>query len=87
MVSSIIHGDKKKSEWSSDWIPHGVGLLRKENLNVLPLESSDALIGMNWLENHWSKVDCYKNFLECIDGEGMPRLVRGIPKQVSIRHI
>ena len=58
------------------------GLLTKVNLNVLPLGSYDALIGMDWLEKHRAKVDCYENFLECIDEEGRERLVRGIPKQV-----
>lgn len=30
----------------------------KADLNVLPLGSYDILIGMDWLEKHWSLVDC-----------------------------
>ena len=57
------------------------------NLNVLPLRSYDALIGMNWLEKHRAKVDCYEKTLESIDEEGSSRLVRGIPKKVLVRRI
>lgn len=28
------------------------------DLNVLPLGSYDVLIGMDWLEKHWSLVNC-----------------------------
>ena len=43
------------------------GILTKVNLNVLPLGSYDALIGMDWLENHRAKVYCYKKIIKCID--------------------
>ena len=56
------------------------GPLTKSNLNVLPLGSYDALIGMDWMENHRAKADYYEKFLECIDEEGRMRLVRGNPK-------
>ena len=46
------------------------GLFRKVCLNFLPLGSNDALIGMDWLERHRVKVDCYAKFLEIIDEEG-----------------
>ena len=39
------------------------GLLTKVNLNMLPLGSYDALIGMDWLEKHRANVDCYKKVL------------------------
>ena len=48
------------------------GILTKVNLNVLPLGSYDALIGMDQLEKNRAKVDCYEKFLECIDEEGGP---------------
>ena len=35
------------------------GLLTKVDLNVLPLGSYDALIGMDWIEKHNFKLDCY----------------------------
>jgi len=56
-------------------------------LNVPPLGSYDVLIGMDWLEEHRAKLDCYKKILECINDEGRPQLVRGILKKVSIRQV
>lgn len=52
--------------------------LTKTYLNVLPLESYDALMGMDWLEYHKKKVDCYKKVLECLDENEMLIEVRGI---------
>ena len=63
------------------------GILTKVNLNVLPLGSYDALIGMQWLLKHRDKVYCYKNVFECIDEEGRSRFVKWIPKQVLVRQI
>ena len=56
------------------------GILTKENLNVLPLESYDALICMDWLEKNRAKVYFYEKVIECIDEEGRSKSVRGIPK-------
>ena len=56
------------------------GILKKVNFNFLPLGYYDALISIDWLENHRVKVDYYENILECIDEEGRPRVVKGIPK-------
>ena len=39
------------------------------HLNVLPLGSYDVLIGMDWLEQHKSKVDCFNKVIECVDGK------------------
>ena len=60
------------------------GLLTYANLNILPLGSYD-LIGMDWLEVHKVKLDCYKKTFECMDEEGNPRVVRGIPKVIYVR--
>ena len=61
------------------------GLVSYANLNVLPLGSYDILIGMDWLEVHRVKLDCYKNNFECLDEEGNSRVVKGIPKVISVR--
>ena len=61
------------------------GLVTYVDLNVLPLGSYDILIGMDWLEAHRINLDCYNKTFECIDEEGNPRVVRGIPKVISIR--
>ena len=49
------------------------------------LGSYDILIGMDWLEVHRVKLDCYNKTFECIDEEGNLRVVRGIPKLISVR--
>ena len=49
-------------------------------LNVLPLGSYDVLIGMDWLEAHREKLDCYNKTFECLDEEGNLRVVKGFPK-------
>jgi hypothetical protein len=57
------------------------------DLNIIPLGSYDYLIDMNWLENHCDVLDCYKKVFTCLDEEGNPRTVKGIPRPVSIREI
>ena len=61
------------------------GLVTYAYLNSLPLGSYDILIGMDWLEVHKVKLDCYNKTFECMDEEGNLRVVRGIPKIVSVR--
>ena len=61
------------------------GLVTYADLNVLPLGSYDILIGMDSLEVHRVKIDCYNKTFECMDEEGNLRVVRGIPKVISIR--
>ena len=57
------------------------------DLNVLSLGYYDVLIGMDWLECHRVKLDCYHKTFECMDEEGKPRMVRGIPKVIFVRKI
>ena len=57
------------------------------DMNVLPLGSYDVLIGMGWLEAHTVKLDYYHNTFEYMDKEGNSRVVRGIPKVISVRQI
>ena len=63
------------------------GLVTCVGLNVLPLGSYDVLIGMDWLEAHRVKLNCYNKTFECMDEERNPRVVRGIPKVISVRQI
>ena len=46
------------------------GLITCVDLNILPLSSYDVLIGMDWLEEHRAKLDCYNKTFECLD-EGL----------------
>ena len=52
------------------------GLSTCIDMNVLPLGSYDVLIGMDWLEAHSMKLDCYNKTFECMDGEGSPVVVK-----------
>ena len=42
---------------------------------------------MDWLEAHRAKLDCYNKAFECLDEEGNSRIVKGIPKVISVRKI
>ena len=42
---------------------------------------------LDWLEAHRLNLDCYNKTFECMDEEGNPRVVRGIPKVISMRQI
>ena len=63
------------------------GLFTYANLNIMPLASYNILIGMDWLEAHKVKLDCYNKTFECIDEEGNPRVVRGIRKVIFVRKV
>ena len=63
------------------------GFVSYADLNVLPVDSYDILIGTDWLEVHRVKLNCYNKTFECMDEEGNPRVVRGIPKVISVRQI
>eukprot|EP00253_Pinus_taeda_P015939 PITA_15939 len=48
------------------------------DLNVLPLGSYDILIGMDWLEKHWSLVDCKTKIIYYRDQQGNRKEMQGI---------
>ena len=58
------------------------GLVTCVDLNVLPLGSYDVLIGMDWLESHRVKLKYYNKTFECMEEEGKPVVVKGIPKVI-----
>ena len=61
------------------------GLSTFANINIFPLGSYDIIIGMDWLEAHRVKLDDYNKTFECMDEEGNPVVVKGIPKVISVR--
>lgn len=63
------------------------GLNTKVDLNILPLGSYDHLIGMDWLEQNHSLLDCHNKSFTCLDEEGKLRKVHGIPSAVTVREI
>eukprot|EP00253_Pinus_taeda_P028923 PITA_28923 len=57
------------------------------DLNVLPLGSYDILIGMDWLEKHWSLVDCKTKIIYYRDQQGNRKEMQGIKQPVQVRPI
>jgi hypothetical protein len=56
------------------------------DLNIMPLGSYGVLIGMDWLDAHHAVLDCHDKTFTCLD-EGKQRIVKGIPRPISIREI
>jgi hypothetical protein len=63
------------------------GLNIKAYLNIFPLGSYDYLIGMDWLEQHHTLLDCHNKEFTFLDEEGKLRKVQVIPKEVTITKI
>jgi hypothetical protein len=63
------------------------GLSTKAELNILPLVSYDCLIGMDWLDQHHALLDCRNKRFTCLDEEGNPITIQGIPRAVAVREI
>eukprot|EP00253_Pinus_taeda_P002643 PITA_02643 len=57
------------------------------DLIVIPLGSYDILIGMDWLEKHWSLVDCKTKIIYFRDHHGTRKEMQGIKRPVQIRPI
>jgi hypothetical protein len=63
------------------------GLNIKVDLNIFPLGSYDCLIGMDWLDQHHAILECHNKGFTFLDGEGNPRKIHGIPREITIREI
>jgi hypothetical protein len=63
------------------------GMCTKVDFNITPLGSYDFLIGMDWLDQHHVVLDCYNKAFSCLDEEGNLRIVKGIPRYVTIRDV
>jgi len=57
------------------------------NLNVLPLGSYDILIGMDWLEKHWSIINYKTKTMSYKDELGIKQEMQWIKRPVQIRPI
>eukprot|EP00253_Pinus_taeda_P032718 PITA_32718 len=57
------------------------------DLNILPLGSYDVLIGMDWMEKHWSLVNCKTKAIYYKDDHGEQQELQGIKHPVQIRPI
>lgn len=56
----------------------------KTNLNVLPLDSYDMLIGMDWLEQHWTLVNCKYKTTNFMSNDGNRVKLQGIIREVML---
>jgi len=54
---------------------------------VLPLGSYDVLIGMGWLEQHWTIVDCKGKTINFLSDNGNRVEIQGIKREVNLRPI
>ena len=52
------------------------------NVNVLPSRYYDILIGMDWLEQHKAKVDCFNKSLTFQNEQGITTRIQGIHKEI-----
>ena len=57
------------------------------NVNFMLLGSHHLLIGMDWLEEHQSFLNCFDKTFTCIDDNRNNIKVKGIPRKVTIREI
>jgi hypothetical protein len=63
------------------------GLSTRAYLNILPLGSYDYIIGMDWLDQHHSRLDYRNKAFTCLDDKGKPMKVKGIPREVTINEL
>lgn len=64
-----------------------VGFSIMADLNVLPLGSYDILIGIDWLEKHWSLINCKTKAINYLDEKGEKHEIQGIQKPLQLRHV
>ena len=55
------------------------------DLNVLPLRSYDILIDMDWLQKHWSLINCKTKTINYRDEQGERQEIQGIQKPLQLR--
>jgi hypothetical protein len=57
------------------------------DMNIIPLGYYDILIGMDWLGQHHSILDCHNKTFTCLDEERKQSILKGIPIPISITEI
>ena len=88
MFNKLFIGTKRKVSEVVEKCPLIMnGLITCVDLNVLPLGSYDVIIGIDWLEAHRVKLYCYNKTFECMDEEGNPVVMKGMPKVISVRRV
>lgn len=54
---------------------------------MLPLGSYDVLVGKDWLEGHWSLVNCEDKVISFLNEEGIRHKIQGIKRPIQPRPI
>eukprot|EP00253_Pinus_taeda_P003334 PITA_03334 len=57
------------------------------DLKVLLLGSYDVIIGMDWLEKHWSLINCKDKTINYMDEYGLRQKIQGILRPLKIRPV
>ena len=57
------------------------------DLNILPLGSYGVILGMDWLEKHWTLVDCKEKIKYYRMQDGNRKEIQGIKKPLQLRPI
>lgn len=77
LVSSLVHD-----------CPIQIGdMSSMTSLRITPLSSYDVILGMDWLYAHNTKMDCQQKMLECVDDDGISRVILGVKRPISLRMI
>lgn len=83
LVQLVIGTKRKVTEISKDYPINLNGLNSKMNLNIIPLGSYDALIGMDWIEQHKVVLNCLDYFFTCANDEGVMYTLKWIPRAIQ----
>jgi hypothetical protein len=87
LVQLATRARRKFNEMANSCLIGLNGLNTREDLNIFPLGSYDCLIGMDWLDQNHTLLECHNKYFTCLDEEGKLRKVQGIHGAVTIREI
>jgi hypothetical protein len=75
LVKMATGAKRKVNEMVKSCLMDMDGLNTREYFNILPLGSYDCLIGMDWMDQHHTILDCHNKEFTCLDEEGSLRKV------------
>jgi hypothetical protein len=85
LVGELATGAKRKVVELVKSCPVDMNVLStKKDLNIMSLGSHDCLIGMDWLDQHHAVLDSHNKTFTCMNEEGNPRTIQGIPSEVTV---
>ena len=75
LVQLAIGSRRKVNEMVNSCLIDINGMKTKGDLNIFPLGSYDCIIGMDWLDQHHTLLDCHNQEFTFLDEEGKLRKV------------